>query len=273
VAKLVPATCPKCGANVKLDPEREIVTCQYCGASSFVQTQKRPVTEYVHAHAMPVIHVSAAAGARSGCSTALAVVAGLLALGGAVAVAVIVYLGSTAKSGVALAPVGAPPPVAIPGGSPPSSAPLIEEDYYADARLAKARYEKVLGKPIMAKQLTLMQYYATLEAQDPKNHEHVDSYRLWANAVERPQPVQLGSQKAQLSKLLFSLDEVDVGLLPKMLAQALSDLALEDGKIQVVTLYRDGPGQPPVWRVVVNGSRDNAVVEFSATGQKLRSLP
>ncbi len=71
VAKLVPATCPKCGANVQLDPDREFVTCQFCGASSFVQTQQRPVTQYVHAQAMPVIHVPHAAHVQRGCVGAI----------------------------------------------------------------------------------------------------------------------------------------------------------------------------------------------------------
>ncbi|HYQ18132.1 MAG TPA: hypothetical protein VEQ58_20300, partial [Polyangiaceae bacterium] len=126
--------------------------------------------------------------------------------------------------------------------------------------------------PIMAKQLTLLQYSATLEAQDPKNHEHVDSYRLWANKVDAPQPVQLGSDKARLSQLLFSLADVDFRLVQGMIKQALADLNLEEGKVAVMILTRDSDEKDPLWRVIVNGSRDNGVVEFSVTGQKLRTV-
>ncbi len=31
-----------------------------------------------------------------------------------------------------------------------------------------------------------------LDPADPKNRDHVDSYKLWAYKVERPQPVRLG---------------------------------------------------------------------------------
>lgn len=275
VAKLVPATCPKCGANVQLDPDREFVTCQYCGASSFVQTQKRPVTAYVHQHALPVIHVPRAASVLRGCSGAVALVGALVGVGAAVA-AVVVGVVTSRTGPVAVSPPGVAPATATATVTATADAPtgkLVEEDYFADATLAKARYEKALGKPIVAKQLSLMQYYATLEAQDPKNREHVDSYKLCANQVERPQPVRLGSEKAQLAQLLFSLDSVDFSVVPRVIQAALAELKLEEGKVAVVVLERDGQGKrEPIWRVIVNGSRDNGVVEFSAAGEKLRSF-
>jgi hypothetical protein len=274
VAKLVPATCPKCGANVQLDPDREFVTCQFCGASSFVQTQKRPVTQYVHQHALPVIHVPRAVGLLSGCSGAVVLVGVLVGIGAAVAAVVLGVVTTRAPSVTSPSLVASP--AATPTGASPESAPtgpLVEEDYFSDATRATARYEKVLGKPIMAKQLSLMQYYATLEAQDPKNPVHVNSYKLWANQVERPQPVRLGSDKQQLSQLLFSLDSVNFSVVPRVVQAALADLKLEDAKVAVVVLERDGQGKrEPIWRVIVNGSRDNGVVEFSAAGEKLRSF-
>ena len=40
MAKIVPAICPTCGANLKLDPQVEGVTCSYCGTTSVVQRSK-----------------------------------------------------------------------------------------------------------------------------------------------------------------------------------------------------------------------------------------
>jgi hypothetical protein len=276
VAKLVPATCPKCGANVKLDPDREFVTCQFCGASSFIQTQKRPVTQYVHQQHMPVIHVPHA---QRGCVSAIAVVGALLGVGGAIAGALVAYFSASTAADVSQL-VTTPAATATPSEAAAAVADepkgrLVEEDYFADATLAKARYETALGKPIMAKQLVLMQYYATLEAQDPKNRDHVDSYKLWANKVERPQPVRLGSDKQQLQQLLFSLDAVDFKLVPTLIKKALAELKLEESKVSNVILERDGssPQREPIWRVYVMGSRDNGFVEFSVTGEKRRAFP
>lgn len=271
MAKLVPATCPKCGANVQLDPDREFVTCQYCGASSFVQTQKRPVTQQVYAQHIPVIHVPRA---QKGCAGAVVALAVLGGVGAAIAGIVVSYLASSAATDVIPAVTFQPAPLttstaqAAVAGEP--FGPLVEEDYFADATRVKARYEKVLGKPIMARELVIYQYYANLQAQNPKNAQHVDSYKLWANKVERPEPVRLGSDKSQLAQLLFSLDSVDFGLVSGLIKQALAELSIEEGKVTHVYLERDGAKRDPIWRIYVNGSRDSGFVEFSAAGEKRR---
>jgi hypothetical protein len=261
---------------VRLDPDREFVTCQFCGASSFVQTQKRPVTQQVHAQALPVIHVPHV---QRGCAGALGVLAALGGVGAAVAGGVAAYVSSMAAGAVTPPPATFKPaaPTAETAEAPAAreqpTGKLVEEDYFANAALAKARYEKVLGKPIMAKELIVYQYYATLEAQNPKNLDHVDSYKLWANKVERPEPVRLGADKKQLGQLLFSLDAVDFSLLQKLIKQALTELRIEEGKVTHVMLERDSSSaqHEPIWRIYVNGSRDSGFIEFSTTGEKRRT--
>jgi hypothetical protein len=274
VAKLVPATCPKCGGSVQIDADKAFVTCQFCGASSFIQTQKRPVTQQVHAQHMPVIHVTHP---QTGCSSAVVLLAILAGVGAAVAgiIASFVAAGAATAVTTAINLVPTPPAVAAGGSAPATEAAptgLVEEDYFADATKVKAHYEQVLGKPIMAKELVIYQYYATLEAQNPKNPDHVDSYKLWANKVERPEPVRLGSDKKQLGQLLISLDTVDFTLVSKLIKQALAELKIEEGKVTHVYLERDSfnAKRDPIWRVYVNGSRDSGFVEFSVTGEKRR---
>lgn len=260
---------------MQLDPDREFVTCQMCGASSFVQTHRRPVTQQVHAQHLPVIHVPHV---QRGCVSAITLLAVLGGLGAAIAGIVASYVASNAATAV-VAPLVAPPalPAAtgtaqVEAGAP--SGPRIEEDYFADATRVKARYQAALGKPIMAKELVIYQYYATLEAQNPKNPEHVDSYKLWASKVERPEPVRLGSDKKALSQVLFSLDDVDFGMLPKLTQRALAELKIEEGKVTHVFLERDSSDakRDPIWRVYVNGSRDGGFVEFSVSGEKRRAV-
>lgn len=263
---------------MRLDPDREFVTCQFCGASSFIQTQKRPVTQQVHAQAMPVIHVPHV---QRGCAGALGVLAALGGVGAALAAGVAFYVSSLTTSAVTPPPAFQRPAPASTAEDAEAAAPrdeptgkLVEEDYFADATRAKARYEKVLGKPIMAKQLVVYQYYATLEAQDPKHAEHVDSYKLWASKVERPEPVRLGNDKKQLAQVLFSLDSVDFSMLQRLIKQALAELGIEEGKVTHVILERDGSGaqREPLWRIYVNGSRDSGFVEFSTSGEKRRAV-
>lgn len=276
MAKLVAATCPKCGAHVQLDPDREFVTCQFCGASSFVQTQRRPVTQQIVAQRMPVIHVPHA---QKGCAGAL-LATSILGVAGAVLAGALLSFVSLRSESSAVTPLPAVPVLPVPGGAssssttPVESGPLqlLKEDYFADARPVKAHYEAKLGKPVMAKELVIYQYYALLEAQNPKQPQHVDSFKLWASRVERPQPVRLGGDKAQLGGMLFSLDEVDFSLVPKLLQQALRELGIEEGKVTHINLERDGGNKrDPIWRVHVSGPRDSGFVEFALSGEKRRA--
>lgn len=243
-----------------------------CGSSSFIQTQRRPVTQQVHAQAMPVIHVPHA---QRGCISAITLLATLGGVGAAIAgVVVSLVAGSTASSVVApiVTPPGAPTATTTTTQTAEPTGPRVEEDYFADATKVKARYEAVLGKPIQAKQLVIYQYYASLEAQNPKTPDHVDSFKLWASKVERPEPVRLGSDKKALSQILFSLDSVDFKILPRLIQQSLTELKIEEGKVTHVFLERDSINgrRDPIWRVYVNGSRDSGFIEFSVTGEKRR---
>lgn len=102
MARLVPVRCPNCGANVRIDPDRDIATCDYCKTSSYVQTRTRPVPEAVRRDNAPVIDVEAfQSSLRSG--TALVGVYALFALG-VVFVALVAFLSSARRSTPALSP-------------------------------------------------------------------------------------------------------------------------------------------------------------------------
>lgn len=40
--RLVKVSCPQCGAGMRLDPTAQMVTCSFCGQSSFVQLANNP---------------------------------------------------------------------------------------------------------------------------------------------------------------------------------------------------------------------------------------
>ncbi len=222
---------------------------------------------------MPVIHVPRV---QRGCAPAVGLLAALGGVGAAIAGVVVSYITTSSVSVVATPQLELPAIATATAAATPNepSLPLVEEDYFSDATKAKARYEAALGKPVMARQLVLYQYYALLEAQNPKKREHVDNYKLWANKVERPTPVRLGSDKAQLNQQLFSLDAVDFSVVRGLLQRTLAELKVEDGKVTHVILERDGTHEKrePIWRVYVNGTRENGFIEFSLRGDKLRTV-
>jgi ribosomal protein S27AE len=54
MARLVAAKCPNCGAGLRIDPDKDLVTCGYCQTSAFVRTQARPLTQQL-AQQYPVV--------------------------------------------------------------------------------------------------------------------------------------------------------------------------------------------------------------------------
>ena len=98
MARLVKATCPQCGAGLHLDPNTEVVTCTYCGLSSFIERSDRPKT-----HAQPgygTIRVDETP-RRAGNATALVVFVSvvLVAVGAFVAAGLAVTGRSTGSDG------------------------------------------------------------------------------------------------------------------------------------------------------------------------------
>jgi hypothetical protein len=83
MARLILARCPNCGANLQLDPEREVATCSHCNASSFVQTSTRRATIELLQQRAFVIDVKPKASAAMWVALASVpvILAGMVALG------------------------------------------------------------------------------------------------------------------------------------------------------------------------------------------------
>jgi ribosomal protein S27AE len=270
VARLVAATCPKCGAGVQLDPDKEWVTCAYCGVSSFIQTQKRrPTEEVVRAH-QPVIHVQHK---QSGCVPAIAALSVLAAVGASLAGSVMTLIPSfeTAKSIQSIVQT-ATQGSSSERGSPPVPLPSRpEENLFNDSSKLRAKFEAALGGRVMLKELVLYDTYAIFSAQDPKKKEHVDRYTYRHGEVGDVTPVSLGSDKKRLATLLFPLDSVDFSIIPGLCERARSELKIEDGKVSHVYLEKGSFGRKdPVIRVYVRGERDSGFVEYSLKGERKR---
>ncbi|MGC4090394.1 MAG: hypothetical protein QM756_21455 [Polyangiaceae bacterium] len=267
MARLIAATCPKCGAGVRLDPDKQFVTCSYCGVSSFIETPKRRATEEMQHSAQPIIHVERVPSRGSGCLGAVIALV-ILGVGGAVAAGVL--LSSTGRSlGVgSSAPFGIPIP--LPSGVSLPSPLAASDDFFKDPSSLKRAMEERLGKPVMIKELILYPSYARFDAQDPKNKQHLDSYWYRGGSIQDPEPVRLSGSDRDVDKLVFSLDQIAYDQLPTMIQSALKELPLEEGHVSHVIITRDvfTQGRPAI-RVYVTGPRDSGgYVEFTPTGSR-----
>jgi len=52
MARLIPAKCPQCAASVNVDPKQDVVRCDYCGTTSFIDRPQRQAPPN-----MPVMHL------------------------------------------------------------------------------------------------------------------------------------------------------------------------------------------------------------------------
>jgi len=274
MARLIAATCPKCGAGVRLDPKNQFVTCSYCGVSSFVETPKRPATAEIRQAARPIIHVERVPRSPFGCLSLLISLVVLIGLGGAFSGQL---LGNLSLLGGRVLGVSSGKPFVLPISLPSAvsglASPRVEEDLFKDPELVKRRFEERLGKPLLAKEVVLYPTYALVEAQDPKNKQHLDRYWYRNGVVDEPEPLQVSSSdRDKLDKLVFPLDLISFDKLASVIEGALKEIPIEQGKVSHVILTRDMfSKQQPVVRVYVSGPRDGGgYIEYDGSGKRRR---
>ena len=113
-----------------------------------------------------------------------------------------------------------------------------------------------------------------VEVQDPAVPSHVDRFSFEEGVLGGPEPVPVGRNQRRLEAQLFSLADVDLAILPRLLADAVERGRTEDGRVTHVRIERaegygeyDGWGRP-VFRVYVDGPRGGAYVEYGLDGKK-----
>lgn len=271
MARLVAATCPKCGAGVQIDPDKEWVTCGYCGVSSFIQTQRRRPTEEVVRMHQPVIHVQHK---QSGCIPAVVALTILGGVGASLAGTFISLIPawSATKSLQSIVETATQSTSTTRSQSPLSPRPAApEEDLFNDSSKLRAKFEAALGGRVMLKELVLYDKYAIFSAQNPSKKEHVDRYTYREGEVGTPDPVSLGSDKKRLASILFPLDTIDFAIIPGLAERARAELKVEDGKVSHIYIEKGSFGRGnPIIRVYVRGQRDSGFIEYSLKGEKKR---
>lgn len=133
--------------------------------------------------------------------------------------------------------------------------------------------KKLGGGPIKAVSLEIEGDSATLQAQDPKNPDHVDQYKYTRSVITGPTPVQLDLLSNNLDKSLFNLDDVNVAATPVLARDVLERAKIEGGKIKRMTIERalnlatDMTKSGEVrWHIEIEGTRENASASADMKG-------
>jgi len=135
---------------------------------------------------------------------------------------------------------------------------------------ALSAYKKALGTgTLAAKRLTFHDSHSSMEAQSPKNPNHVDRYTYRAGSVGAPVAQRLSSSdKKNLKATLFDPEATALTKLEELKTTTLGKLAYENTEIShVIVERRSGKTE-----ILVYGSspRESGYVRFSADGKVVR---
>lgn len=165
----------------------------------------------------------------------------------------------------------APATAAREASSQPPPPPV---DYLRDPRPLRSRLESKVGRPVRLLSLAIHSGHASADVQDPRMPEHVDQYEFSGNGISDPTPVKLFGRRLtaeQLTKRTFDFTDVELGAIPKMVAEAPARTRIADGKVTHVICRRALPFSTDVrCRVYVRGGRKDGSVEHDGKGAAVR---
>jgi hypothetical protein len=156
------------------------------------------------------------------------------------------------------------------GSAADEPAPSLLEAPAPIAAALQARF----GRDLRVLRLSIRPEGAEVEVQDPAVSSHVDRYPFEEGALGTPEPVQVGRSQRALKARLFAFAEVDLSILPALLADARGQARTEEARATHVTIERvEGTGDYESWgrpliRVHVDGPRGGAVVEYGLDGKR-----
>jgi hypothetical protein len=129
------------------------------------------------------------------------------------------------------------------------------------------------GQDLRIRSLSVRAESADVEVQDPAIPENLDLYPFEDGALGPPEPVQAGRNQRELKARVFPLAEVDLSVLPRLVADARRRAETTDARVAQVRIERAASyeytaswGWPRIY-VTVDGPRGGAVVEYDLKGK------
>jgi hypothetical protein len=273
--RLVGATCPQCGAAVKIAPGQDVVTCAYCNKSSFIHRPgDKPVTPPPMAADYGHIHLPAASAA-----TMVPVVAaiGVLAVGGVVA-GVLTSVSGRSQSSVWQSPGRSPSPVQLPSRPSMPAVRATDKARVEISSLVQQATEEARKIESRAQLVSVVAFKAQNGLADVSGDKHVsmtfeylysdpkkppgdDQVSGMINVVARNGELNVSSQPGWPASRLKHADKMGGALeVPRCTSDRMWQAATQSGvpanAIADIHLYGNAvftPKSPLVWSIRVEG--------------------
>ncbi|MDO8389152.1 MAG: hypothetical protein Q7V57_01585 [Actinomycetota bacterium] len=153
---------------------------------------------------------------------------------------------------------------------------LVDGEHYlweggAPAALAVVLDGAIPGTPTNFTSIDLYTDYSFATAQDPTRPDRLDRYSWRIGEVGAPEPQQ---NDATAPSKVFTITDMNWGLLAQRVAEAPSVLNVEDGEVTYVFVSRDSfdDAAPVVARIYVTGPRSSGYLVVGADGTILESF-
>lgn len=163
--------------------------------------------------------------------------------------------------------------VTLAGGHALSDEPANPQSLLEAPEPFAAALRTRFGKDLRIRSLSVRAESADVEVQDPAVPQNLDSYPFEDGTLGTPEPVHAGRNQKHFKASLFPLAEVDLSVLPRLVADAGRRAETPDARVVEVRIerstsyeYTESWGWPRI-HVTVQGPRGGAVVEYDLAGK------
>lgn len=165
-------------------------------------------------------------------------------------------------------------PAPAPGDAPKSQGSGPQGDYFASASAVGEAIATKFTRDAELKELVLYPGYAIFELRDPVKRNNVDRHVLRPSGFEAPSPVRLvGDDESELDQQVFRIREVDFNVVPRLVDDARTQMAVEEAKVTHIIIDKFFPFRKKLgFRVYVSSDRAGGYVDYDAKGNKIKVI-
>jgi hypothetical protein len=163
--------------------------------------------------------------------------------------------------------------VTLAGGNALTDEPANPESLLEAPEPFAAALRSRFGQDLRIRSLSVRAESADVEVQDPAVPENLDLHSFEDGTLGTPEPVQAGRNQRNFKASLFPLAEVDLSILPRLVADARRRAETTDPRVLQVRIerstsyeYTESWGWPRIY-VMVDGPRGGAVVAYDLKGK------